>query len=169
MTKDMQDRSQTDELLEDATDELTIVREDCQRIGEALGFDAFVDPEVMIEKIRALMIKSKAIDYMFGDTDALDWNRIVQENLTPPWPLENHARAMGLFKPETVQEKFDRAMAANHAKASAKSAEQRAALLEALQRIADTDPDDGTSWFHDVANAAIANATQQRNATGGEG
>ena len=48
-------------------------------------------------------------------------------------------------------------------------AAQRAELLEALQRIADTDPDDGTSWFHDVANAAIANATQQRNATGGEG
>lgn len=29
-------------------------------------------------------------------------------------------------------------------------------LREALERIADTDPDEGTSWFHDVANAALA-------------
>lgn len=29
-------------------------------------------------------------------------------------------------------------------------------LREALEKIADTDPDDGVSWFHDVANAALA-------------
>jgi hypothetical protein len=29
------------------------------------------------------------------------------------------------------------------------------ALEAALEKIADTDPDDGTQWFHDVANAAL--------------
>jgi len=29
------------------------------------------------------------------------------------------------------------------------------ALEKALEKIADTDPDDGTQWFHDVANAAL--------------
>lgn len=28
-------------------------------------------------------------------------------------------------------------------------------LRAALRKIADTDPDEGTSWFHDVANAAL--------------
>lgn len=101
--------------LEEATEEIGWMREDWQKLGEALGFDDFVDPEVMIEKAEALMIKSKAIDYMFGAVDVLDWKSIVQESLTPPWPLENHASAMMLFKPETVQGKFDRAMAEYHA------------------------------------------------------
>jgi hypothetical protein len=30
-----------------------------------------------------------------------------------------------------------------------------ARLREALERIADTDPDEGTSWFHNVARAAL--------------
>jgi flagellin-like hook-associated protein FlgL len=38
-------------------------------------------------------------------------------------------------------------------------AEEAAAEIEklraALRKIADTDPDEGTSWFHDVANAAL--------------
>jgi hypothetical protein len=29
------------------------------------------------------------------------------------------------------------------------------ALEAALEKIADTDPDDGTQWFHDIANAAL--------------
>lgn len=29
-------------------------------------------------------------------------------------------------------------------------------LRAALEQIADTDPDAGTSWFHDVANAALS-------------
>jgi hypothetical protein len=33
---------------------------------------------------------------------------------------------------------------------------QQAVLVEALERVADTDPDDGTAWFHEVANAALA-------------
>jgi chromosome segregation ATPase len=32
---------------------------------------------------------------------------------------------------------------------------QGAKLREALERIADTDPDDGTAWFHGVARAAL--------------
>lgn len=36
-----------------------------------------------------------------------------------------------------------------------------AKLREALENIADTDPDEGTAWFHDVANAALA-ATQEK-------
>lgn len=28
-------------------------------------------------------------------------------------------------------------------------------LRSALQKIANTDPDDGTAWFHDVANKAL--------------
>lgn len=28
-------------------------------------------------------------------------------------------------------------------------------LRATLERIADTDPDDGTSWFHNVANTAL--------------
>jgi hypothetical protein len=28
-------------------------------------------------------------------------------------------------------------------------------LRAALRQIADTDPDEGTGWFHDVANAAL--------------
>ena len=34
-------------------------------------------------------------------------------------------------------------------------AAERDALRAALHKIADTDPDEGTSWFHDVANAAL--------------
>lgn len=35
-------------------------------------------------------------------------------------------------------------------------AEARFAIcVYALKRIADTDPDDGTAWFHDVANKAL--------------
>jgi vacuolar-type H+-ATPase subunit I/STV1 len=29
-------------------------------------------------------------------------------------------------------------------------------LRGALERIADTDPDEGTAWFHEVARAALA-------------
>ena len=29
-------------------------------------------------------------------------------------------------------------------------------LRAALERIADTDPDEGTQWFHEVARAALA-------------
>ena len=53
------------------------------------------------------------------------------------------------------------------AKNARQLAEQRAELLEALQgvvRVADRATDE-----FDAARAAIANATQQRNATGGEG
>ena len=34
-------------------------------------------------------------------------------------------------------------------------ADRIAELEAALQKIADTDPDDGTNWFHDVANRAL--------------
>jgi len=44
---------------------------------------------------------------------------------------------------------------------NAKLLRQRDELLEALTRIADTDPDDGTAWFHDVANAAIARIEEE--------
>jgi predicted nuclease with TOPRIM domain len=33
---------------------------------------------------------------------------------------------------------------------------ENARLREALEKIADTDPDDGTHWFHVTANAALA-------------
>jgi hypothetical protein len=36
-----------------------------------------------------------------------------------------------------------------------KAADRIEALEAALEKIADTDPDDGTQWFHDVANAAL--------------
>ena len=38
-------------------------------------------------------------------------------------------------------------------------------LRAALERIADTDPDEGTQWFHEVARAAL---TAQPAAPGGE-
>lgn len=34
-------------------------------------------------------------------------------------------------------------------------AAENAKLRAALERIADTDPDEGTHWFHDVARAAL--------------
>jgi hypothetical protein len=40
----------------------------------------------------------RALAYVFGNMGKLDWKRIVDEKLTPPWPLKHHARAMGLFK-----------------------------------------------------------------------
>ena len=40
---------------------------------------------------------------------------------------------------------------------------EREALLDALKKIANTDPDDGTSWFHDVANKTIAMCEEQNN------
>lgn len=39
-------------------------------------------------------------------------------------------------------------------------AEEITRLRAALARIADTDPDDGTQWFHDVARAALAEEKQ---------
>lgn len=39
--------------------------------------------------------------------------------------------------------------------------DDRIAELEAaLERIADTDPDEGTEWFHDVARAALGGVKQ---------
>ena len=35
-------------------------------------------------------------------------------------------------------------------------ADERDEYREALERIANTDPDEGTSWFHHVANAILA-------------
>lgn len=40
--------------LDDAEDEIASMREDWQNVGEALGFTDFVDPEVIIAKIREL-------------------------------------------------------------------------------------------------------------------
>jgi hypothetical protein len=36
---------------------------------------------------------------------------------------------------------------------------ENAKLRAALERIADTDPDQGTQWFHDVARAALEGDT----------
>ena len=33
--------------------------------------------------------------------------------------------------------------------------EENAKLREALERIVDTDPDEGTQWFHEIARAAL--------------
>ncbi len=32
---------------------------------------------------------------------------------------------------------------------------ENAKLREALERIVDTDPDEGTQWFHEIARAAL--------------
>lgn len=42
----------------------------------------------------------QALLYVFGKMDMSDWQHIMDKHLTPPWPLERHARAMGLFKKE---------------------------------------------------------------------
>lgn len=34
-------------------------------------------------------------------------------------------------------------------------------LRAALEAIADTDPDDGVDWFHDIANAALQSTKEQ--------
>jgi hypothetical protein len=39
-------------------------------------------------------------------------------------------------------------------------ADERDEYREALERIANTDPDEGTSWFHHVANAILAKYPQ---------
>ena len=36
-----------------------------------------------------------------------------------------------------------------------------AVAMDALKKIADTDPDEGTGWFHDVANAALKGDTHE--------
>lgn len=45
-----------------------------------------------------------------------------------------------------------------------KKLEARITKLEAaLKRIEDTDPDEGTPWFHEVARAALAGGKDGRN------
>jgi hypothetical protein len=59
-------------------------------------------------------------------------------------------------RPVAFREAEEIAVAAD-AEALALAAEV-ARLRAALERIADTDPDIGTAWFHDVAHAALARA-----------
>lgn len=40
--------------LEDANNQMVYMREDWQKMGEALGFEDFVDPEVMINRAQIL-------------------------------------------------------------------------------------------------------------------
>lgn len=40
--------------LQDANDQMIYMREDWQKMGEALGFEEFVDPEVMINRAQIL-------------------------------------------------------------------------------------------------------------------
>ena len=51
---------------------------------------------------------------------------------------------------EEIQKYGDPAMAIYALK------QQNEELRKALEKIADTDPDDGTPWFHEVADAALA-------------
>lgn len=43
-------------------------------------------------------IEADALQYVFGNIDRRGWAQIVDEQMTPPWPLMHHAIAMGLFK-----------------------------------------------------------------------
>lgn len=43
-------------------------------------------------------VEAEALRYVFGNMDRLSWAQIVDEQMTPPWPLMHHAIAMGLFK-----------------------------------------------------------------------
>lgn len=59
--------------------------------GEAIKHKARAEPQ-------SENTAAEALEYIFGKTTLFDWRRIIDEKLTPPWPLEHHARAMGLFK-----------------------------------------------------------------------
>ncbi|PJK00825.1 hypothetical protein CO641_02315 [Lysobacteraceae bacterium NML91-0213] len=50
-------------------------------------------------------IEADALQYVFGNMDRLDWARIVDEQMTPPWPLPHHVEAMGMFKQPAAVEK----------------------------------------------------------------
>jgi hypothetical protein len=70
---------------------------------------------------------------------------------------------LGLCKNECCADKIRAAMKAGTAYgratptlSAAMELPEVSALVEALERIADTDPDDGTSWFHDQANTALS-------------
>ena len=43
-----------------------------------------------------LSVAERALQYVFGNMDVLDWKRIVDEKMTPPWPLPEHVENMGL-------------------------------------------------------------------------
>lgn len=40
--------------------------------------------------------------------------------------------------------------------------DENAMLRQALERIADTDPDEGTQWFHDVARTVLEKHKEQK-------
>lgn len=54
MSRTWWDRCVPNESLEDATEEIGWMREDWQKVGEALGFTDFVDPEVIIARVALL-------------------------------------------------------------------------------------------------------------------
>jgi hypothetical protein len=85
---------------------------------------------------------------MYADYAALE---AECENLRLSWGLlrsENNALRQQLAEMTEQRDSFQRA--------GIRAMEQRDKMAAALERIADTDPDDGTAWFHDVANAALA-------------
>jgi len=61
--------------------------------------DAFIEmggDAADVAALNAAITALKALEYVFGLYT--DWGRVVEEKLTPPWPLEHHAKAMGLIK-----------------------------------------------------------------------
>ena len=50
------------------------------------------------QAIMAAVTALDALRYVFGQMDMIEWRAIVDRELTPPWPLEIHAKNMGIIK-----------------------------------------------------------------------
>lgn len=50
------------------------------------------------QAIMAAVTALDALRYVFGSYDLIDWRHIVDKGITPPWPLEHHAKNMGIIK-----------------------------------------------------------------------
>lgn len=86
------DRCEPNVDLQEANDEIAYMREDWQKLGQALGFEDFVDPEVMIERACAYGLARRrweAVELAF-DSATMSDSEIALEMLG--WAMDEAQR-----------------------------------------------------------------------------
>jgi hypothetical protein len=113
------------------------------------------------DEIRAALAKMTPAEWTLSGRLTVRGGGVLSDGRTPPWVgvmnwRNGDADVAGIV---TLRNRAPDLLAERDQLAA-----ENARLREALERIADTDPDQGTAWFHDAANAALSSKETRNDA-----
>lgn len=76
--------------------------------GYMVGWFANAIEASRMSSTREERMARDALEYVYGKTDLLCWDRIVTEKFTPPWPKSGHVQAMGLDPEANIKIGFEK-------------------------------------------------------------